>query len=177
MFRRFGPLALILLLTTAAFAGWPSSGKRGSGGGGGGYAGPGDIVSGATAYWSLYHCYNTAYGGNVADVYAPADASHTLITCTAGGTINETLQSLATTCASSCTVKEFYDQTGNSNHLIQATSGLRFTVTLSCLTALPCAVGLGSSSQCYTSAGTATETQPCVVVAMRSVSGRRRIHT
>ena len=78
------------------------------------YVGPGNIKSGALA-WGGLRCYSNAYSGNVADIYAPADVSHTLLTCSAGGTINETIQALATTCAVSCTVKTLYDQSGGTN--------------------------------------------------------------
>lgn len=108
------------------------------------YVGPGDVTSGALAWWGL-RCYNAAYSGNVADVYAPADASHTLITCSAGGTLNETLQALSVTCAVSCTAKQLYDQTGGNNcgggacDLTQATEANRPAFTLNCLnTTKPC---------------------------------------
>ncbi len=102
------------------------------------YSGPGDVVSGAKAWWGL-RCYNTAYAGNVADVYAPSDASHTLITCSAGGALNETLQTLATTCAVSCTIKTLYDQSGANScgggacTVTQATEANRVNVKLNVL--------------------------------------------
>jgi hypothetical protein len=106
------------------------------------YSGPGDAVSGAKSYWGL-RCYNTAYTGNVADVYAPSDASHTLLTCSAGGIINETVQALATTCASSCTVKTLYDQSGAGNcsgacNLTQATIANRPAFVTNCVGGKPC---------------------------------------
>lgn len=115
------------------------------------YQGPGDIVSGAKAWWGL-RCNTAAYVGSVADVFAPADASHTLITCTAGGVLNETLQPLATTCASSCTVKTLFDQSAASNcagacDLAQATSGNRPVFTLNCIGSLPCMTVTSGSSQ------------------------------
>jgi hypothetical protein len=104
---------------------------------GAGYQGPGDVVASPKVYWGL-RCITAAYAGNVADVYAPADASHTLLTCSAGGTINETLQSLATTCAVSCTVKTLYDQTlsngcfGLTCDIANATEANRPTLILNC---------------------------------------------
>lgn len=101
------------------------------------YTGPGDLQT--FGVWGGLRCYNAAYTGNVADVYAPADATHTLITCSAGGIINETLQLLATTCLVSCTVKTLYDQTGGGNNFTDLTfSVLRPTYITSCNGALPC---------------------------------------
>lgn len=76
------------------------------------YTGPIDINGAAVIYAGL-RCGSTSYAGNVADVYAPLDASHTLLTCSSGGVINETIQPLSTTCAVSCTVKTLYDQSGS----------------------------------------------------------------
>lgn len=106
-----------------------------------GYVGPGDILPGAKAAWTL-RCYNAAYAGNVADIYAPLDASHTLLTCSTGGVINETLQPLATTCAISCTIKTWYDQSGASIcggacDVTQATEATRPSVLLATLGGKP----------------------------------------
>ena len=112
---------------------------------------PGDLVTGAFS-WSGLRCYNAAYAGNVADVYAPLDASHTLITCSAGGTLNETLQALATTCAVSCTVKTLYDQSGagacsGACNYTQATIANRPAFISSCVGSLPCMRFVGASAQ------------------------------
>ena len=80
-----------------------------------GYQGPGDIVSGASAWYAVNQCYNTAYAGNVADVWdsATGNTTETLIKCTAGGTLSFTINPIATTCAVSCSIKILYDQTGS----------------------------------------------------------------
>lgn len=127
------------------------------------YTGPGDVVSGAR-FWYGLRCYNSAYNGNVADVYAPADASHTLITCSTGGVLNETLQALSITCAVSCTVKTLYDQTGGNNctaatcDLSNATIGNRPAFTLNCIGSLPCMTFTSASSQVLLSATNLTST-------------------
>jgi hypothetical protein len=113
--------------------------------GGGAYAGPGNIVGSAYAYWGL-RCYTTAYTGNVADIYAPSDASHTLLTCSSGGVINETVQALATTCATSCSLKTLYDQSAANScggpsqpcDFVQATEATRPTIVTNCLGGRPC---------------------------------------
>lgn len=78
-----------------------------------GFQGAGDIVSGAVAYWAL-RCYNAAYAGNVADVFdsATGTTTHTLLTCSAGGTINQTINPLSATCAISCVISHLYNQSG-----------------------------------------------------------------
>lgn len=84
--------------------------------GGGGYTGPGDVVSGALAWWGL-RCYNSAYAGNVAQIFdaATGNTTQTLITCSTGGVLNETINALSTTCAVACEVATLYDQSGNTN--------------------------------------------------------------
>ena len=120
---------------TGAGLGAPSSG-------GGGFTGPGDVVSGALAWWSPYACYNSAYVGNVADIWdATGTTTETLITCTAGGVIHETINPLSTTCAVSCFVATLYDQIGThcsgSCDLTEAIS-LRPVLALNVLNSKPC---------------------------------------
>lgn len=110
------------------------------------YVGPGNVVASPTYYWGL-RCRDSSYVGNVADVYAPADASHTLITCTSGGVLNETIQSIATTCAVSCTVKTLYEQVSGTSHFEQATEALRPAYTASCSGGKPCMTFVRASSQ------------------------------
>lgn len=144
-----------------------------------GYAGPGDIVSAAAFWWGL-RCYNAAYAGNVADIQAPADASHTVLTCSAGGTINETLQALSTTCAISCTAKTLYDQSGNTNcasvacDLTNATIANRPAYTLSCIGSLGCLTFTGTLSQILQAAGQAPSSfcpQPLTVSLVAKRTG------
>lgn len=134
------------------------------------YVGPGDVVSGAVLWWGL-RCYNNAYSGNVADVYAPLDASHTLLTCSAGGVINQTLQSLATTCATSCTVKTLYDQTGNGYTLSNSTSAARPKLVLNAVGANP-AMQFVSASDLHLTTGSFSQSQPYTYsVVANSTSG------
>lgn len=140
------------------------------------YAGPGDIASFAM-WWGL-RCYSSTYAGNVADVYAPADASHTLITCSAGGTLNQTLQALSVTCASSCTIKTLYDQSGNTVcsatacDVTNATIANRPALTLSCIGSLFCATFTGSNSQVLQSAN-AMATNFCPQPLSQSIVAKR----
>lgn len=116
-----------------------------------GYSGPGDVVSGALAWWG-FRCYNAAYSGNVADIWDSSTGSttETLLTCSAGGTVNQTINSLATTCAVACSVKQMYDQSGAAScssaacNLSQATNSRRPALTTSCQNSKPCLVCAGS---------------------------------
>jgi hypothetical protein len=127
----------------------------------GGYTGPGDVVSGATAWWGL-RCYNSAYTGNVADVWDAATGSttETLLTCSSGGTINQTINTLATTCAVACRIKTLYDQTGNGHNATQATNSGRPTFTLSGLGSLSVATFVAANQTILVSNSIATGAQP-----------------
>ena len=110
------------------------------------YTGPGDVTSGALAWWGL-RAYSSATRGtkaanvcNVADV-ACADLSTdastgALIITTIGGSSCSIV---------TCTVKTLYDQSGGTNctgsvacDLTQATIGNRPTLVVSCVSSLPC---------------------------------------
>ncbi len=96
------------------------------------YSGPGDIVSGATAWWGL-RAYNAAYAtglNKLANVCTPLDVTCADVNSDANG--NFDIGSVgALTCnngASICTVKILYDQSGNTNDLTQATIANRATL-------------------------------------------------
>jgi hypothetical protein len=113
-----------------------------------GYTGPGDIVSGATAWWGL-RGYNAAYctGSNPAmDV---VDAATGLITTTInilsnGDLDNATLSGLGY----AVKVKKLYDQTGNGHHLDTVNNlASSPSVTLNALGSLSVVTFDGSASQ------------------------------
>src|SRR6185312_8922435 len=82
-----------------------------------GYTGPLDVIGSAKLIVSV-RCASTSYTGNVMDVWDSATGSttETLITCSSGGVLNTSSPSaLATTCASGCNVKTWYDQSGQTN--------------------------------------------------------------
>lgn len=167
----------LLAAALPAFAGWQSrdSNYNQNIPVGASYTGPGDVVNGASAWWGL-RCYNSAYTGNVADVYAPSDASHTLITCSTGGVLNETLQALSTTCATSCTVKTLYDQSGGTNctgtacDLVQATESLRPAYTLNCSASIPCMTFAGSNRLSTAASANAGMVNPVTHLLMAKVT-------
>ena len=79
------------------------------------YTGPGDIVSGAKAFWSCTYSYSSAYKGPLCNVCLPADAACADITQSAGVAV---IPAGLATCNNSsvlCTVKTAYDQSGALN--------------------------------------------------------------
>lgn len=136
---------------------------------------PGDLTfSGGAAsfanWYSIYRCYQATYTGNVADIYAPADASHTLVTCSAGGIVNETLQALSTTCMVSCTLKTLYNQANPGTQDLGP--GTRPTVTTGCVGGKPCAVCTKASSQYLVSSGSVTINQPISYYGIINLASR-----
>lgn len=100
----------------------------------GGYTGPLDVMGTAnTSFWMGLQCPYNTYSGDLADVWDAATGSttETLLTCSSGGTINQTVHTLAVTCASGCNIATIYDTSGQTNctsaacNLVQATNSLR----------------------------------------------------
>lgn len=158
--RRINALALGVLLAGIICVAYAQidltgagSGKKGSGSGGGGgcsYTGPGDTVSGALAAWG-FEAYTAGTCGsaavnvcNVSDV-ACADLSTSastgkLVVTTIGGSDCSVV---------TCTIKTFYDLSGNGKNQTQATIANRATLTVSGQNGVACAQFTRSSSQSY----------------------------
>lgn len=105
------------------------------------YQGPGDVVSGATAYWGL-RAYNVAYatGSNSAAVVCD---SATFLVCTtinilANGSFDKATASGSSSCVSTCVVKSLTDQTGNGNTMSCFSASVCPTLTFNCYGSLPC---------------------------------------
>ena len=102
------------------------------------YLGPGDVVSGAVAWWGL-RAYNVAYatGSNpAADIVRASDSTTKTIDILSNGHFD--VSTASTFCASTtCTVAKLYDQTGNGCHLVQSTIGDQPALTFSGLGSLP----------------------------------------
>jgi hypothetical protein len=111
------------------------------------YAGPGDVVSGALAWWG-FEAYSNATRGaaavnvcNVSDV-ACADmftdaTTGKLVVTTVGGSDCSVV---------TCTVKSFYDLSGNGRTQTQATIGSRAVLTASALNGVACATFNGAKT-------------------------------
>lgn len=129
------------------------------------YVGPGDIVSGATGWWGL-RGYNKAYadpGNNPAiDVVDTATGlTQTTINILANGKLDvDTISALGY----AVSIKKWYDQTGNGNHMPQATLADMFTITLNFIGSLPCAVSTSASG--YTMAPSSNFTPPYTISAV-----------
>jgi hypothetical protein len=127
---------LVLFPMSGAFAGSLTllgSGSPGGGGGGGGYSGPGNITS--FQMWGSVGRVYTAAGAststNLADLVASSGGA---AVCTLRGSTSGFVDLTSNYCAgttpeaacfaaagSTCSVSKLYDQTGNGNHLTQAT--------------------------------------------------------
>lgn len=110
------------------------------------YQGPGDIASGATAFFSCGRAYNAAYAAAHSPACDVVDTATGLTTCTfsflSTGFVSPSACN-ATACATACSVTKMYDQTGNGNHAVQATLASMPPLNLSAQNSLPC---LGPSS-------------------------------
>lgn len=105
------------------------------------YVGPGDIVSGATAFWGL-QAYNAAYaapGTNSAiNIRRASDNASTNIVILKTGLLD--VATASTFCASTtCYIDDWYDQTGNGNTLLQFTAAAQPQLVFNCIGSLPCA--------------------------------------
>lgn len=108
------------------------------------YVGPGDIVSGAKAWWGL-RGYNAAYSGNAVNVCNASDATCVDMVISSGVLVITTVG--GTDCGvSTCTIKTFYDQSGGNQctgsipcNMTQATEATRYVLTLNCIGSKPCA--------------------------------------
>ena len=173
----FGRLIAIAAAIFALTAGVSNAQMMGIAGGGltasaSSYTGPGDIVV-HTAFYSCARAYSNAYAvalGNLCKLRAttggetcvmpstPAGAPGVMTGCS--GSSNG--ESLATFCASGCTVAEAYDQTGNGWHLLQATAGDQPALTISLLNSLPgwsltsTSVGMNAGSNITPAGGSLT---------------------
>jgi hypothetical protein len=155
--RKLFVIATFLLCATAAQAQLvgegvlrkvPSSGSS--------YTGPGDVVSGAAAWWGL-RAYNGTYAaslGKIANVCTPSDVTCADVKANASGNFN-LAGTPSLTCNNStsiCTIKTFYDQIGGgctgavACDLVQATIASRAVLTINAVASLPCATFSGSAS-------------------------------
>jgi hypothetical protein len=124
---------------------------------GAGYQGPGDITSGAIAFYSAGRAYNAAYAAAQSPVADLVDTATGLATCTLNVGTNGFANLTAVVCPTGaptvsvttfctvthvgCSVTKLYDQTGTGNHVVQATLANMPALTFSAQNGLPCAAG------------------------------------
>ena len=157
------------------------------------YTGPGDVVSGAAGWWGLraYSCALAHSGasttpvidvrgsttGTSCTIYLLGDGTGgiDLTTAGSGGTGNQCLLGATTFCSSTntnCTVSKIYDQSGNGITLSQSTTANQPTLTISCVSSLPCMTFNGTSTGLLTS-GNVTIANPSTLIGV----GERTGHT
>lgn len=137
------------------------------------YTGPGDVVSGANAWYSCQRAYNAAYatGSNKGCNVRRASDSETcdfLIATTGSIGLSTACSgadngvSLATYCnATTCAVTKAYDQTGNGNDASQATAASQPNLTPSAFGSLAAMQTTGGTGHSLVTGATVTSsTQP-----------------
>jgi hypothetical protein len=173
----------------------PGPGLPVSGGGGGGYQGPCDVITctaNVDAYFAVEMCVANAYSGNTADIVdsATGNTTGTRLQCSSGTVsalvsgsactfvTGNACSSLATTCASGCTIKVLYNQLGSSASTLHdldspSTLSSRMTVTTSALNSRACLTGDGTNRYLQQNGvfGSATYAQPFTTAAVAKRSG------
>lgn len=105
------------------------------------YVGPGDVVSGATAFWG-FRGYTNAFAstgtGAAVKISRASDSAAIDVVILPTGAWD--VATAATFCAATtCVVDDFYDQTGNGNTMSRNSAGA--ALAFNCInTSLPCAV-------------------------------------
>jgi hypothetical protein len=145
--------AVFLSLWLAVTPAWAGSmlllGAGGSGVVAPSFQGPGDIVSGAIGFWSCSRAYNAAYATGTNNACDLADTATGLTVFTmkilTSGYSDVAGAAASAACASSCSVKKMYDQTGHGLDLIpDVPNGVQAVshwpvLTFNFIHAIPCA--------------------------------------
>jgi hypothetical protein len=147
--------------------------------GGGSYTGPGDVVSGATAWYGL-RAYTAAIAAahtqklinirntstsETCDVIVATNGGFGNVANCSGSSSGDTVAVFCAESGGSCTVTEAYDQTGGGFNVVQATAGNQPALLLSgCGFTFggggPCLSFTGAASFCLIAASAPTLTQP-----------------
>lgn len=192
-------LLVALVLCGPAYAASDLTGPTGGGGPGFGvvgmvgsasapppsYTGPGDIVSGATAWYGLraytaaiaaaatqklINIRNTATS-ETCDVIVATNGGFGNVANCSGSSSGDTVAVFCALSGGPCAITEFYDQSGNGSNATQATAGDQPALTLSCINSLPCVVFNGTSDFLATAAALALSTTATIsTVAERTGS-------
>lgn len=152
-----------------------------------GYQGPGDIATGAIAFYSAGRAYNAAYATAQNPLADLVDTTTGLATCTinagTNGYVNLTaivcptgapLVNVVTFCTvthAGCSVTKLYDQTGNGNHVVQATLANMPGLTLSAQNGLPCPAGTNNVAVNLATSGNISQSAPYTVTAVAERTG------
>ena len=154
-----------------------------------GFQGPGDITSGAIAFYSAGRAYNAAYAAAQSSLADIVDTTTGLATCTIKVGTNGFANLTAVVCPTGapvvnvvtfctvthvgCSITKLYDQTGNGNHVVQATLANMPGLTLSAQNGLPCPAGTNNAAAGLASSGTISQSAPYTTtfVANRTITG------
>lgn len=172
----------LALAANVAFAPLPAPGQlllTGAGGAkiGAAYQGPGDIVSGALAFWSC-RAYSLAKAGTKAyRIVRASDSAQTDINSLANGLCD--VPTPTAFCASTtCKVVTYYDQTGalacagsTACDLTQATSANQPALTISALSGSPCATDSGVTGIALSTAAVLAQAQPFTLTGIGERTG------
>jgi hypothetical protein len=152
-----------------------------------GYQGPGDIASGAIAFYSAGRAYNAAYAAAQSPLADLVDTATGLATCTLNVGTNGFANMAAVVCPTgapvvsvttfctithvACSITKLYDQTGTGNHVVQATLANMPGLTLSAQNGLPCAAGTGNAATVLKTAGNISQSAPYTLTAVTERTG------
>jgi Alpha-L-arabinofuranosidase B, catalytic len=128
------------------------------------YSGPGDVVSGATAFYGL-RAYNLAYAtgtNNAITIRRTSDSTSTNILILTTGALD--VATATSFCASTtCFASTIYDQIGGKN-VSQSTTTQQPQLTFNCLnTSRPCLTFAGASNQELTALSFTSASQPITI--------------
>lgn len=137
------------------------------------YQGPGDIVTGASAWGSCARVYNAAGASTATSLCDLVAVTGGAAVCTLRGTSTGFVDLAASYCAGttpsaactaasggSCKVTKIYDQSGSGNHWTQATLASMPGLTFSALNGLPGINCSGGTNALLVTAGNVTASQP-----------------
>lgn len=135
------------------------------------YVGPGDIVSGATAWWGL-RAYSMATAGSAAiNLRASGDnATSDFSTLSTGALDVASIAAFQTAHGGSLFVTTLYDQTGNGNDMAQGTTANQPQLQLNVLGSLP-AMSFGGSAFLRKISFASTLPQPWTLSAVADRTG------
>src|ERR1700679_233751 len=152
-----------------------------------GFQGPGDIASGAIAFYSAGRAYNAAYAAAQSPLADIVDTTTGLATCTFNVGTNGFANLTAVVCPTGapvvnvvtfctvthvgCSVTKAYDQSGNGNHAIQATLANMPGLTFSAQNGLPCLAGTGNAATRLVTSGTISQSAPYTFTAVGERTG------
>jgi hypothetical protein len=134
------------------------------------YTGPGDLVSGATGWWSCARAYTAAFaagGTAIMDLVDQAGANPVTINILSTGFVDIPAISAWVTANSVTTIRvtKLYDQTGNAFHATNATLTTMPALTLTALNGLP-VMTLTAARGDRLNTATTTQAQPFSLMAV-----------